>query len=161
MIHSKIKLYSVLTLTLLFGTTAGSVEAQMQGPNPPEFLVTTASQYDFNDTVAILKRAIEEQNLMVVHEIDAQRMLRMVEVQTGGMKQILFFHPRYMKRIIETNRNGGIEPPLKIIVMEAPNGNVMVRYERPTHLFGAYEGLGEIASELEGIVEILIAEISS
>ena len=61
--HSKIKLYPLLTLLLLFATSAGSVKAQMQGPKPPEFLVTTASQYDFSDTVDLLKGAIEEQNL--------------------------------------------------------------------------------------------------
>jgi len=159
--YSKIKLYPLVTVLMLSAFLAGSARAQMQGPQPPAFLVTTASQYDFSDTVDLLKGAIEEQNLMVVHEIDAQRMLRMVDVQAGGMKQILFFHPRYMKRIMETNRNGGIAPPLKFIVMEMPNGRVMVRYERPTHLLEAYEGLEDLASELESVVEDLVAEIES
>ncbi len=95
-----------------------------QGPPPPDFLVTVRSAHDFNATLATLKQAIEGENLMVVNEVNPQQMLRMVGVRTGGMRQIFFFHPRYMKGIIETNRNGGIEPPLKILVMETPNGQV-------------------------------------
>jgi len=60
--------------------------SQQMGQPPPDFLVTTRSNYDFDDTVDILKGAIEQENLMVIHEIDAQRMLRMVEVQTGGIE---------------------------------------------------------------------------
>ncbi|GMQ80579.1 MAG: hypothetical protein BMS9Abin05_0007 [Rhodothermia bacterium] len=135
--------------------------SQQAGPAPPEFLVTTPSNYDFDDTVNILKGAIEEQNLMVVLEIDAQRMLRMVDVQSGGMTQILFFHPRYMKRIIAANRNAGIAPPLKVVVVETPNGKVMVRYEQPEHLFEAYEGLSEIAAELDAVVRTIVAEVNS
>ena len=131
------------------------------GPPPPDFLVTLPSSFDFDDTVDILKGAIEQENLMFVHEIDAQRMLRMVEVQTGGMKQILFFHPRYMKRILESNRNGTIVAPLKIAVMEMPTGRVMVRYNRPTNLFDGYDGLSDLAAELEGIIEKIVGEIES
>lgn len=141
--------------------SAGVSFSQQMDPAPPDFLVTTLSIYDFDDTVNILKGAIEEQNLMIVHEIDAQRMLRMVEVQTGGMKQILFFHPRYMKRIVDSNRHGAIVPPLKIIVMEMTNEKVMVRYHRPTNLFEAYKGLSDLAAELEGIVERILGEIKS
>ncbi|MFQ5537951.1 MAG: hypothetical protein ACE5GJ_10940 [Gemmatimonadota bacterium] len=46
------------------------------------------------------------------------------------MRQIMYFHPRFMKEIIEANRNDGIEPPLNIFVMETPNG-VMVRHHDP------------------------------
>ena len=136
---------------------ARPVGAQM--PPPPDFLVTVPSSHDFNRTVALLKQAIEGENLMVVNEVNPQQMLRMVGVRTDGMRQIFFFHPRYMKGIIETNRNGGIEPPLKILVMEAPNGQVMVRYHDPVRQFAPYDGLAEIATELRGVVEKIVNSI--
>ena len=136
---------------------ARPVGAQM--PPPPDFLVTVPSSHDFNRTVALLKQAIEGENLMVVNEVNPQQMLRMVGVRTDGMRQIFFFHPRFMKQIIETNRNGGIEPPLKILVMERPDGGAMVRYHDPAHLFEPYDGLGEVAAELKGIVERVIATV--
>ncbi len=83
----------VTAYTLL---TVGVAQAQQGMMQVPDFLVTVPSNYGFDDTVDLLKGAIEGENLMVIHEINAQRMLRMVEVQVGGMKQLLFFHPRYM-----------------------------------------------------------------
>ncbi len=125
----------------------------------PESQVMMASVYDFNDTVEILTAAIEEENMMVLKEIDAQKMLKMVNKKIGGMKQLLFFHPRFMKRIIETNRQGSIEPPLKVAIMERPDGKVMVRYIKPSFLLGKYLGLEEIGSELDSLVADIASSI--
>ncbi len=147
---------ATLLTTLLLVT--GPALAQGAQP-PPDFLVTVPSAHDFDQTVALLKQAIEGENLMVVHEINPQQMLRMVGVRTGGMRQILFFHPRYMKRIVETNRHGGIVPPLKVLVMEMPNGRVMVRYHDPVHQFEPYTDLEELAAELRGVIETVVVAI--
>jgi uncharacterized protein (DUF302 family) len=82
---------------------------------------------------------MEEENLMVIKEISPQKMLRMVGVKTKGIKQVFFFHPRYMKRIMEANRHATIEPPLKVAVMETPKGTI-VKYIKPSYLFGAMRG---------------------
>lgn len=148
---------SLLTVVACMGVALPARGQEMTPP--PEFLVTQRSAYDFDETLSRIRRAIEAENLMVVHEINPQQMLRMVGVRTGGMRQVLFFHPRYMKQIMETNRNAGIEPPLKVLVMESPNG-VMVRYEDPVHQFQAYLGLGGIAEELRGIFERVVAAVA-
>ena len=123
----------------------------------PDFLVTSRSAHSFDDTLDLLRQAIAGQNLMLINEVNPQQMLRMVGVTTGGMRQIFFFHPRYMEAILERNRNAGIVPPLKILVMESPDGGVMVRYHDPVDLFAPYAGVGEVAEELrdvfQGIVE--------
>ncbi len=141
-----------------FGLATGPAFAQ-GAPPPPDFLVTVPSAHDFDQTVALLKQAIEGENLMVVDEINPQQMLRMVGMRTRGMRQILFFHPRFMKRIIETNRHGGIVPPLKVLVMEMPNGRVMVRYHDPVHQLEPYTGLEELAAELRGVIEHVVAAV--
>ena len=140
-------------------TISSALPAQGQAIPPPDFLITVPSAYGFDETLDRLRQAIEGENLMVLHEINPQQMLRMVGVRTGGMRQILFFHPRYMKRIIETNRNAAIEPPLKLVAMEMPDGKVMVRYIDPPYLFGRYDGLEEIGRELKGVVETVVAAV--
>ncbi len=136
-----------------------ALPATAQNMPPPEFLVTIPSAYGFDETLERLRQAIEGENLMVIHEINPQQMLRMVGMRTGGMRQILFFHPRYMKQIIETNRNAGIEPPLKLLAMEMPDGKVMVRYMDPTYQFGRYGELDEIGQELEGVFQNIVASV--
>ena len=133
----------------------------MAKPAKPEFQVVKMSKYGFDDTVDMLKGSMAQNNLMVVHEINAQKMLRMVDVRTKGMKQILFFHPRYMKQIRALNPHATIEPPLKIAVMERPDGKVMIRYIKPTYLFGRYEGLDEIGKELESLVVEIVSSATN
>ncbi len=156
LIHYRTTPLALLALTGFLHAPDGAAQ---QGPPAPEFLTTVQSSRPFDETVDALKQAIEGENLMVVHEINAQQMLRMVGVRTGGMKQILFFHPRFMQQIIETNRNGGIVPPLKILVMERPDGGVMVRYHDPEALFSSYPGLEGVAEELKGLTERIVASV--
>ncbi|MDQ8198222.1 DUF302 domain-containing protein [Pelagicoccus enzymogenes] len=148
-----------LLFCVAMATTASQAQAGKGMHKAPDFLVTAKSQYGFDDTVSMIKGAIEQNNLMVVHEIDGQKMLRMVGEKTKGMKQVLFFHPRFMKAIKGANPNGAIEAPMKILVMEKPDGTVMVRYAKPTYLFGRYGGLDDIGSELESIIEKIVAEV--
>jgi uncharacterized protein (DUF302 family) len=93
-------------------------------PAPP-FHTFVKSQYGFDDTVAMLKGAIEGENLMVIKEINPQKMLRMVGVKTKGIKQIFFSHPRFMKQLRDANMHAKIEPPLKVAVVETPKGTIV------------------------------------
>ena len=147
------------TLWFLAPLLSAQAEPGAHGMQLPESQVMVKSSYDFGDTVELLTAAIEEQNLMVVKEIDAQKMLKMVNKKVGGMKQLLFFHPRYMKQIIETNPLGTIEPPFKIAVMERPDGQVMVKYIKPSSLLGKYAGLEDLGTELDGVIKQIAASI--
>lgn len=138
--------------------TARMADAQPVMQSPPDFQTVVSSHYDFEETVAMLKGAIEGENLMVIQEINPQQMLRMVGVHTQGIRQILFFHPRYMQRLREVNAHATIEPPLKIAVMATPQGT-RVTYVKPTYLFGRYAGAEAIGSELEALVTTIVATV--
>jgi len=151
----------ILVLTIFAGGDFNSANAQdKKMMKAPEYHVITKSIYDFSDTVELLKASIEAQNLMVINEVDPQKMLRLVGVKTAGMRQIFFFHPRYMKRIFETNKQASIEPPLKIVVMEMPNGKVMVRYIKPSYKFDPYNGLNDLATELDELMAMVANSIT-
>ena len=155
------KVLLIMVLTLFSNSDFNLARAQdKKMMKPPEYHVLTKSIYDFSDTVELLRTSIEAQNLMVLNEVDPQKMLRLVGVQTKGMRQIFFFHPRYMKRIFETNKQASIEPPLKFVVMEMPNGKVMVRYIRPSHKFDPYMGLDDLATELDEILATVAKSIT-
>jgi len=159
---STIKILLIIVLTA-FHSDGGYNSAAAQNKKmmkAPDFHVLTKSKYDFSDTVELLKTSIEEQNLMVINEVDPQKMLRLVGVRTKGMRQIFFFHPRYMKRIYETNKQASIEPPLKFVVMEMPDGKVMVRYIRPTYKFNPYIGLDKLAAELDELMVMIAKSVT-
>jgi uncharacterized protein (DUF302 family) len=148
-------LSALMGVVLMPASTAWS-----QGtPPPPDFLVTVPSAYQFDETLERIRQAIEGENMMVVDEINPQQMLRIVGMRTRGMRQILFFHPRYMKQIIEANRDGAIEAPLKVVVMELPDDRVMVRYIDPTYQFGRYDGLEDVGRELKRAIEAVVGAV--
>lgn len=147
------------SLALVATTFAADGHAVAKDASEPDFVVTVPSAYGFADTVELLKGAMAQENLMVIKEVDVQKMLRMVGVKTGGMKQIMFFHPRFMKQIRSANPLGALEAPLKLIVMERPDGKVIVRYVKPSHLFGRYQGLDEIGGTLDRIVARIISAV--
>ncbi|MDH3602618.1 MAG: DUF302 domain-containing protein [Candidatus Tectomicrobia bacterium] len=144
-------------LTILSMAIATSTHAQKM-KQAPEFHTMVASQYGFDDTVSMLKGAMESENLMVINEIDPQKMLRMVGVKTKGIKQVFFFHPRFMKRLRDANMHATIEPPLKIAVMETPKGAV-VKYIKPSYLLSRYEGVEDIGSELDAVVAKVVSSV--
>jgi uncharacterized protein (DUF302 family) len=145
-----------LAFCFVFATANGY--SQMTPPSDGSRMVM--SKYNFGETVDILQGAIEEQNLMVIHVIDGQRMLRMAGKETGGMKQIFYFHPKYMKRVMEANKDAMIQIPLKLIVMEMPNGKTAVRYFMPSTILNEYTGEEKIAEELDELISIILGEIS-
>ena len=152
----------LIAFLIMIMAVSGNLSAQQKKMmQAPEFHVLTKSKYDFSDTVELLKVSIEEQNLMVINEIDPQKMLRLVGVQTKGMRQIFFFHPRYMKQIYETNKQASIEPPLKFVVMEMPNGKVMVHYIRSSYKLSPYMGLNELAIELDELTATIAKSITN
>ena len=116
------------------------------------------SKYSFSETVNMVKSAIENQNLMVIKEIDGQKMMRMAGKQTKGMQQIFFMHPKYMRKVIEANKMAGIQIPLKLIVMENEKG-VMIRYFMPSTILKQYKGTEAVTGELDGLVSNIIAEV--
>lgn len=146
----------VIASIALAGVFATSAYAQMKPMDGSQMVM---SKYSFSETVDLLKGAIEQQNLMVIHEVDGQKMLQMAGKKVGGMKQLFFFHPSYMAKVLESNEMAGIAIPLKIIAMEK-DGKVMVRYFLPSETLKPYKGTEAIAKELDGKVAKIIAEVT-
>lgn len=147
-------MFAVALIAIAGVFTTSSVYAQMKPMDGSQMAMST---YSFSETVDMLKGAIEKQNLMVIYEIDGQKMLQMAGKKVGGMKQLLFFHPSYMKQVLEANEMAGIVIPLKIVVMEK-DGKVMVRYFMPSTVLKPYKGTESIAKDLDAKVTKIIAE---
>ena len=154
------EVYSTFTITVLLSIIFSfTAIAQPKMMTPPDGSIMKVSKYTFDETVDILKGAIEEQNLMVIAVVDAQKMLRMAGKDVKGMKQIFYFHPKFMKRVMEANNWATIQIPLKFIVMERPDNKVVVRYFLSSKLLYSYEGEEDIAKELDSLINKIINEI--
>lgn len=126
----------------------------------PKDRVMAMSKYSFQDTVSRIKQTIESKEIMVVFTADHQAMLSMVGMNTKGMLGVEFFHPRYGKMVMQNDHAAGIEIPLRLVVMETPDGKAMLSYYKPSSVFVKYKGLEGMAAELDGVYDAIVAAVS-
>jgi uncharacterized protein (DUF302 family) len=118
------------------------------------------SQYGFDETVEHLTSGIEKAQFLVIHTINTQQILASRGIAISKLKQILYFSPSFMERLLKPNPIAVIEAPLKFVVAEDSNGQLTtVRYISPHYLFARYDGLDTFGADLETITEGIASTI--
>ncbi len=123
------------------------------------FQRSEASALPFGDTVAGLRKQIEAAGLWVLHEIDPQAVLQRAGRTIGPARQILFFHPDPMVRLLQADQAALLEAPLKLAVLALPDGSVAVRWLDPAAAFGRYgnPALAALGQDLAERCERIVA----
>ena len=116
----------------------------------PQSNIQIASPHSFDKTVEILRGAIVAAEMMILHEIDTQAIVARSGIEISGVRQLLYFHPRWMKIVVETAPDAVIEAPLKFVIRETQSGT-QCNYSWPSQTFGRYVGLEQMAGELDAI----------
>ena len=124
---------------------------------PPHHLKVTSS-YGFEETLQRLRQAISADDLWVIHEIDPQALLRRGGFAITSLRQLLWFHPRLMARLLLTDPGAVPEAPLKFVVSAEPAG-VVVRALNPVLIFSPYAGLAILADELLGVTNEMLDSV--
>jgi uncharacterized protein (DUF302 family) len=109
----------------------------------------------FEKVIIGLREGIEAAGLWVLHEIDPQAVLRRAGRSIGAGRQILFFHPDLMIRLLAADQAALLEVPLKFAVLELADGTVSIRWLDPALAFARYRNssLDQLAAELAAICE--------
>ncbi len=107
-----------------------------------------------------LRSAIAASGLWVLHEIDPQAILARVGHDIGAVRQILFFHPDRMVRLLGADPAALLEAPLKLAIMALPDGSASVRWTDPALAFGRYgnPALSQLGQELATLCEKIVTE---
>ncbi len=125
----------------------------------PVFQRFAVSNLPFEATLTRLKEAIQAEDLWLIHEINPQMLLERGGYRIHATRQLLFFHPRYMVRLLEKDPNALVEVPLKLIIMQMPDGSVTLRHPDVATAFARYKGLEALGIELEIICQRLMASV--
>lgn len=121
--------------------------------------VQHVSPLNFESTLARLEAAIEAEGLWILHQIDPQRLLARGGYAILPARQILFFHPRFAARILEQNPNGLMEAPLKLVVLQWPDGRVTVSHPAVEPSFARHPGLDTLGAELSMICRRVLVSL--
>jgi uncharacterized protein (DUF302 family) len=114
----------------------------------PSFQTVVRSVHDFDTTVACLKQAIAAHDLWLIHEIDPQMLLRRAGLDIPAARQLLFFHPRYMMRLLAIDPAAVTEVPIKLVALQAADGTVDVHHPRIDLQLARYAGFDSLGGEL-------------
>ena len=121
--------------------------------------VVHVSRLGFDETIAALEAAIAAEDLWVVARLDPQMLLAKGGFRIHPARQLLYFHPRYMARLLAINPAAIVEAPLKLVVLAAADGSVTVRHPDIIAAFAAYEDMQALAGELGDITKRIVAAI--
>lgn len=122
--------------------------------------VVHVSRLAFDATVAELEAAIGAEDLWVVARLDPQMLLAKGGFAIRPARQLFYFHPRYMSRLLATNPAAIVEAPLKLVVLEGVAGDVTVRHPDVAAAFAAYDAMTPLATELEEITARVVARVT-
>lgn len=101
------------------------------GAATAEFQLDVTSRRPFPEALAVLRQAIDGAGMRVLQEIDPQEALRGIDRTIGGARLLFFFHPGLLARLLEIDCSALVEAPLKLAVLEMPDGRVSIRAANP------------------------------
>lgn len=118
------------------------------------------SELSFDATLSTLEAAIAAEDLWVVNRIDPQMMLSKAGYEIRPARQIFYFHPRLMVRLLATNPAAVVEVPLKFVALVGADSCVTVRHPDIEAAFASYEGMSGFAAELAEVTRRIAARLA-
>jgi uncharacterized protein (DUF302 family) len=119
------------------------------------------SALPFPETLERLREALRAEDLWLIQEVDPQALARRGGFAIHPARQLFFFHPRYLVRILEGDPGALEAAPLKLVVMASPEGTVTVRSPDVAAAFAAHPALEGLAAELAALCLRLAASVGT
>lgn len=113
----------------------------------------------FADVLARASKAITENGFLLIHEINTTAIMQKAGYTVPEVRQLLFFHPRYMEVILNREAEAVIRVPLKIVLFSEREDETVVTYTHPKSLFVDFVSLKELSKDLQNAVEAVVKTI--
>lgn len=94
---------------------------------------------------------------MLLHEIDTQAIVAKHGVTIPPMRQLLFFHPKYIAEIMANDPLAINDIPLKLVLHQLDETTTQLSFKNPMHSLQDYGLKPEMAEELLERVQGIIA----
>jgi uncharacterized protein (DUF302 family) len=138
-------------------TTLSPVPFAFGASLPAGRQVSHTSPHDIETTVARLKAEIAARDLWVLAELNPQMLLAKGGYAIQPARQIFYFHPRFMARLLAANADAIVEAPLKFVVLSPESGPVTVRHPDIIAAFSGYAGMTPLAQDLASVTAEIAA----
>lgn len=113
----------------------------------------------FDTVLSNAREAIFNHGFLLLHEINPQAILATQQIITGPIRQLLFFHPVYMKQLLDHDPTAVIEVPLKLVLRATDRGDTMLTYHHPALQLQGYAGLEALGKVLQAKMEAIVEQL--
>ena len=139
-------------------TSGATTSLVLAWPTHPIHQLVATWPLPFDRALALLGQRIAEHRLLPLAEIDTTAVLAATGLHVPAVRQVLTFHPRYMRTILEGDPAAVVEAPLKLTMTAVNDSNTALRCADPTVTFGPYPTLTGLGSELHRVTIALLAQ---
>lgn len=121
------------------------------------------SKADFATLEARTQAAIKAAGMNAVTRASARDGARARGVTIRGDVVLGIFRNDFAVRMLAANVGAGIEAPVRLHLVEEPDGTSSIRYHLPSAVFGRYDGdaIKALGRELDPIFETIVAEATA
>ena len=112
----------------------------------------------FSQTLQLLRDGISSAGMLLICEINTQEILGKHGIEIAGFRQLLFFRPDYMQRLLSLEPHAAFEVPLKIIVRELADNESEFWFKKVsmTGCPGMESLSEELKQKVKSITDILV-----
>ncbi|WP_066719119.1 DUF302 domain-containing protein [Methylobacterium sp. CCH7-A2] len=121
------------------------------------------SAASFATLEARTQEAIKSAGMNVVARASASDGAKSRGVTIRGDVVLGIFRNDFAVRMLEANIDAGIEAPVRLHLVEEPDGTSSIRYHLPSTVFGRYDGeaIKALGRELDPIFEKIVAQAAA
>jgi uncharacterized protein (DUF302 family) len=113
----------------------------------------------FLEIIDLAKKSIANNEFILIHEINTKEIMVKANMEIGELRQLLFFHPRYMKAILENYPSAVIRVPLKMVIREINEKQTVLTYTNSIDLFADIDLLNDLSVTLNRLITTIIEDI--
>ena len=111
----------------------------------------------FGQLYGTLKKRIVEHGFLLLHEIDTQAIVAKQGVSIPPLRQLLFFHPKYIAEIMANDPLAINDIPLKLVLNQLDDTTTQLSFKNPVDSLHDYGLMPEMAEELLERVQGILA----
>ena len=145
----------LFAVSCLAAAALAPVPAVAQAP-----IVAVAAKMPFAELEKRLAAAIAANKMNIVTRASASDGARGRGVAIPGDVVLGVFRNDFAVRMLASDVEAGIEAPIRLHLVEEPDGSASIRWRRPAAVFAPYQGedLAKVGRELDAIFDKILAD---
>ena len=110
----------------------------------------------FEEAMNILRTNIVSNGFIVLHEINTTEILSKQGIKIDELRQLLFFHPNYMKDLLDIDPLLVNEVPLKFVIRSINQSETSISISNPKESMRDYKGAEDLSALLLEKIHLIL-----